>query len=102
VTAVAEHPTSKGVAMTTKVVSPVATIARRFRLGRQVDGRDRTGTRAFGSEHEPVVLSRHRTSEGVVTYTRCTCGDLQVWLTGGGRPAHLLADVSGSPADAGG
>ena len=40
--------------------------------------------------HELVVLSRHRTSEGVVTYTRCSCGELQVWLTGAGGPADTL------------
>jgi phosphoribosylcarboxyaminoimidazole (NCAIR) mutase len=43
---------------------------------------------AAESEHELVVLSRHRTSEGVVTYARCTCGDLQIWLTGVGGPTH--------------
>jgi phosphoribosylcarboxyaminoimidazole (NCAIR) mutase len=41
-------------------------------------------------EHELVVLSRHRTSEGVVTYARCTCGDRQIWLTGAGSPAQTL------------
>ena len=26
------------------------------------------------------VLSRHRTSDGFVTYTRCSCGALNVWI----------------------
>jgi hypothetical protein len=43
-----------------------------------------------GWEHELDVLSRHRTSEGVVTYARCTCGELQIWLAAAGRPAHTL------------
>ena len=40
--------------------------------------------------HELVVLSRHRTSEGVVTYARCTCGELQIWLAGTDRAAPTL------------
>jgi hypothetical protein len=32
-------------------------------------------------ESEPYeVLSRHLTSEGVVTYTRCACGEVRVSL----------------------
>lgn len=57
---------------------------------RQAGGRNPTNAPAAESEHELVVLSRHPTSEGVVTYARCPCGELQVWLTGAGRPAHTL------------
>lgn len=32
------------------------------------------------------VVSRHRTSEGVVVWTRCVCGALQVWLHRPGAP----------------
>lgn len=35
------------------------------------------------SVHLPTtVISRHHTSEGVVLYSRCTCGALDVWLQG--------------------
>ncbi|MEV6768112.1 hypothetical protein AB0N05_05705 [Nocardia sp. NPDC051030] len=27
------------------------------------------------------TLSTHRTSEGTVTYTRCVCGAVRMWLT---------------------
>ncbi|MFF2551880.1 hypothetical protein ACFVUS_12825 [Nocardia sp. NPDC058058] len=27
------------------------------------------------------ILSRHRTSEGVITYTRCHCGTIRMWLS---------------------
>jgi hypothetical protein len=45
-----------------------------------------TSAPATQPAHEPTVLSRHRTSEGVVTYTRCTCGELQIWRTAASRP----------------
>ena len=54
------------------------------------DARSPTSAPGAGWEHELDVLSRHRTSEGVVTYARCTCGELQIWLSGAGRPAHTL------------
>jgi hypothetical protein len=77
--------------MTTEVVSRITTIARRFGpMWRHAGGRDPTGAPAAESEHELVVLSRHRTSEGVVTYARCSCGELQIWRTGAGRPADTL------------
>jgi hypothetical protein len=42
------------------------------------------------------VISRHVTSEGTITWSRCACGRLQVhrgstlvlWATGTGRPAR--------------
>jgi hypothetical protein len=47
-------------------------------------------------EHELVVLSRHRTSDGVVTWTRCDCGDLQIWLTRpGNQTPTLLKSATG-------
>ena len=77
--------------MTTAVVSPMTTIGRRVRLlWRPAGARNPTSAPAAESEHDLVVLSRHRTSAGVVTYARCTCGELQIWLTGAGRPAHTL------------
>jgi hypothetical protein len=77
--------------MTTEVASRISMISRRFGpMWRHADGRDPTSAPAAESEHELVVLSRHRTSEGVVTYARCNCGDLQIWLAGAGRPAHTL------------
>jgi hypothetical protein len=77
--------------MTTEVVSRITTIARRFEpMWRHADGRNPTSAPAAESEHEMVVLSRHRTSEGVVTWARCDCGDLQIWLTGADRPTHTL------------
>jgi hypothetical protein len=77
--------------MTTEQVSQIPTTARRSGLmWRQAGGRNPTTAPAAESEHELVVLSRHRTSEGVVTYARCSCGDLQIWLTGAGRPANTL------------
>lgn len=39
---------------------------------------------------EPVVLSRHRTSEGVITWARGNCGDLQIWLTRPGNQTPTL------------
>jgi hypothetical protein len=48
------------------------------------------------ADHELVVLSRHRTSEGVVTYTRCSCGALQIWHTSTDHPAPaLLTSIPG-------
>lgn len=77
--------------MATQVVSQMTTSARRSGLlWRHAGGRNPTSAPADESEHELVVLSRHPTSEGVVTYARCTCGDLQIWLSGAGRPAHTL------------
>jgi hypothetical protein len=56
---------------------------------RHAGRRNPAGAPAAESEHELVVLSRHPTSEGVVTYARCHCGELQVWLTGpAGRPTR--------------
>ena len=75
--------------MTTEVVSRMTTTARSSGLlWRHAGGRNPTSAPAAESEHELMVLSRHRTSEGVVTYARCTCGELQIWLTDAGRPAH--------------
>ena len=65
-------------------------------MRRHAGGRNPTSAPAE-SEHELVVLSHHRTSEGVVTYARCSCGDLQIWLTGAGRPAHTLIKSTGGP-----
>jgi hypothetical protein len=87
--------------MTTEVVSRMTTIARRYGpMWRHAGGRNPTSAPAAELEHELVVLSRHRTSEGVVTYARCDCGELQIWLTGAGRPAHtrvLAATAVGKP-----
>jgi hypothetical protein len=77
--------------MTTEVVSQITTTGRRLGLlGRHAGGRNPTSAPAPESEHELVVVSRHRTSEGVITYARCHCGDLQIWRTGAGRPARTL------------
>jgi hypothetical protein len=77
--------------MTTEEVSQMTTTARRVGpMWRHADGRNPTSAPAAESEHELVVLSRHQSSEGVVTYERCNCGELQIWLTGAGRPAHTL------------
>jgi hypothetical protein len=77
--------------MTTEEISRITTTARRSGpMWRHAGGRNPTSAPAAELEHELVVLSRHRTSEGVVTYARCTCGELQIWLTGAGRPAHTL------------
>lgn len=37
------------------------------------------------------VVSRHRTSTGVILYTRCVCGLLQVRRVASSRPARPLA-----------
>ena len=77
--------------MATQVVSQMTTSARRSGLlWRHAGGRNPSSAPADESEHELVMLSRHRTSEGVVTYARSNSGDLQIWLTGAGRPAHTL------------
>ena len=77
--------------MTTEVGSRITATGRRLGpMWRHAGGRNPTSAPAAESEHELVVLSRHRTSEGVVTYARCTCGELQIWLAGAGRPAHTL------------
>jgi hypothetical protein len=94
--------------MTTRELSLVAAIAQRLRLirGRADTGHADTGhadtgqptsTPVAAPEHQPVVLSRHRTSQGVVTYARCSCGDLQIWLTGAGQPTSALVKASGGP-----
>jgi hypothetical protein len=57
---------------------------------RHAGGTSPASAPAAESEHELVVLSRHQTSEGVVTYARCHCGELQIWLTAAGRPGHTL------------
>jgi hypothetical protein len=78
--------------MTTELVSPMTTTTGR-RSGptwRHADGRNPTSPPAAEPDHELVVLSRHRTSAGVITYTHCTCGDRQIWLTEPGRPAPTL------------
>jgi phosphoribosylcarboxyaminoimidazole (NCAIR) mutase len=73
--------------MTTKEMPRITATARRFRpMWRHAGGR----SPAPEAEHELAVLSRHRTSEGIVTYARCTCGELQIWLAGASRPAHTL------------
>lgn len=41
------------------------------------------------------VLSRHLTSEGVVTYTRCACGEVQVRV----QPFQPGAVVAARPGD---
>jgi hypothetical protein len=85
--------------MTTEEASRMTTIEGRFRpMWRHAGGRNPTSApAAAASEHELIVLSRHRTSEGVVTYARCNCGDLQIWLTGAGRPAHpLVTSIRGA------
>ena len=77
--------------MTTSELSPMTMTARGSGLlWRHADGRNPRSAPAAESEHELMVLSRHPTSEGVVTYTRCSCGELQIWLTDAGRPAHTL------------
>ena len=77
--------------MTTEEMSRMTMTARRSGLlWRHAGGRNPRSALAAESEHELMVLSRHRTSEGVVTYTRCSCGELQIWLTDAGRPAHTL------------
>jgi hypothetical protein len=77
--------------MTTEEVSRMTTTARRSGLRwRHAGERNPTSAPAAGSEHELVVLSHHRTSEGIVTYARCSCGELQIWRTGAGRPADTL------------
>ena len=77
--------------MTTAERSPTTTTGRRLGpMGGQAAGTDPRSAPPAGSEHELVVLSRHRTSEGLVSYTRCPCGELQIWLTGAARPAPTL------------
>jgi hypothetical protein len=77
--------------MTTAVASPITTITRRLGPGwRHAGGRNPTSAPAAESEHELVVLSRHRTSEGVITYAHNNGGELQIWLTGADRPAPTL------------
>jgi hypothetical protein len=77
--------------MTTEQVPRITTTPPRLGLrARPAGGRNPASAPADESEHELVVLSRHPTSEGVVTYARCTCGELQIWVTGAGRPAHTL------------
>ena len=77
--------------MTTEEMSRMTTTAGRSGLlWRHARGRNPASAPAADWDHELVVLSRHRTSEGVVTYARCNCGELQIWLTGAGRPAHTL------------
>jgi hypothetical protein len=62
--------------MTTQMLSTISVIPRRV-------------------EHELGVLSRHHTSEGVVTWARCTCGDVQLWLTHPGDQAPTLIKSTG-------
>jgi hypothetical protein len=85
------HPAAKEVAMTTEVVPRITTTPPRLGpMWRPAGGRNPASAPAPEAEHELAVLSRHRTSEGVVTYARCNCGELQIWLTGASRPAHTL------------
>lgn len=72
-----------------------ATARRSGPMWRHAGARNPTSPPAAEPEHELVVLSRHRTAEGVITYTRCSCGELQIWLTGGGGPAHTLKSIRG-------
>lgn len=37
------------------------------------------------------VVSRHRTSDGLLTYSRCRCGSLDVWLDPDGGHDRLMA-----------
>ena len=84
--------------MTTEAESQTTTTARRIGpMWRHAGGRNPTSAPAAESEHELVVLSRHRTSEGVVTYARCTCGELQIWVADAGRPAHTLIKSTRGP-----
>jgi hypothetical protein len=77
--------------MTTEEMPRTTTTARRSGpTWRHAGRRNPTSAPTTEPEHELVVLSRHRTSEGVVTYARCHCGELQVWLTGSARPDHTL------------
>jgi hypothetical protein len=77
--------------MTTEQVSQSTTTARGSGpMWRHAGGRNPTSAPAAASQHELVVLSRHPTAAGVVTYARCSCGELQIWLAGAGRPAHTL------------
>jgi hypothetical protein len=72
------------------------------RLGpraRPAGGKNPTSAPAPEAEHEPMVLSRHPMSEGIVTYARCTCGELQIWLTAASRPAHTLIQSIPGPSD---
>lgn len=77
--------------MTTAQLSPMTRITRRWGpRWRPAATRTPAGAPAAQADHELVVLSRHRTAAGVVTYTRCTCGELQIWLTEAGSPADTL------------
>lgn len=42
-------------------------------------------------------LSRHRTSEGVIVYTRCACGLLGAWLHRGDADAPLIVARAAPP-----
>jgi hypothetical protein len=77
--------------MTTEQVPRITTTPPRLGpRARPAGGWNPASAPAAEAEHELAVLSRHRTSEGIVTYARCTCGVLQIWLTGASRPAHTL------------
>ncbi|MET9492184.1 hypothetical protein [Nocardia sp. NPDC006630] len=39
------------------------------------------GTCGWPTTLPPTTISRHHTSEGLVTYTRCTCGTVRMWLS---------------------
>jgi hypothetical protein len=56
-----------------------------------------TSAPATQPAHDPIVLSRHQTSEGILTYTGCTCGELHIWLTTAGRPTHTLIQTIREP-----
>lgn len=61
----------------------VATKERRKRMLKLVDSHvSRWVCRRCGLpvDHLSEAVSRHRTSDGTVIYTRCVCGLLQVWL----------------------
>ena len=44
------------------------------------------------------VVSRHRTSQGVVVWSRCVCGALQIWLH---RPGGATSIARASQPDRG-
>ncbi|KAA8885188.1 hypothetical protein F3087_30640 [Nocardia colli] len=53
--------------MTTFATPPTESIAHR-------------GCRQCGAADHGTTVSRHRTSEGTIVYTRCPCGAVNVWL----------------------
>ncbi|WP_297619150.1 hypothetical protein [Nocardia sp.] len=39
------------------------------------------GTCGWPTTQPLTTISRHHTSEGLVTYTRCACGTVRMWLS---------------------